>query len=85
MAMRVREHVLLEHQRPDLEELSDDLDLRSGDHRSKRSVHWTMLVPTGIVTAGVLSPIPRPRSSGAMITAALPHPSWVRSWRSGRA
>ena len=38
------DRVLPENQRRTLEELSEDLDLRSGDTRAKQSAFWTMLL-----------------------------------------
>ena len=52
--LRVR--VLPESQRRTLAELSEDLDLTSGDSASKISAFWTMLTLSSVIaTAGVLS------------------------------
>ena len=48
--------MLPESQRRTLAELSDDLDLTSGDSASKISAFWTMLTLSSVIaTAGVLS------------------------------
>jgi uncharacterized hydrophobic protein (TIGR00271 family) len=74
MAMHLREAVLPEHQRRTLDELTDDLDLRSGDTRSKQSAFWTMLLLSGIIaTAGVLADSTA-TVIGAMIIAPLSTP-----------
>ncbi|HSO64924.1 MAG TPA: DUF389 domain-containing protein, partial [Ornithinibacter sp.] len=54
--------------------LTEDLDLRSGDHRSKQSAFWTMLVLSAvIVTAGILTDSTA-TVIGAMIIAPLSTP-----------
>jgi uncharacterized hydrophobic protein (TIGR00271 family) len=74
MAAGIREHVLPEHQRRTLDELTDELDLRSGDHRSKQSAFWTMLVLAGVIaSAGVLADSTA-TVIGAMIIAPLSTP-----------
>ena len=48
--------MLPESQRRTLAELSEDLDLTSGDSASKISAFWTMLTLSSVIaTAGVLS------------------------------
>ncbi len=61
-------------QRRTLEELTDDLDLRSGDHAAKASAFWTMLTLSAIIaSAGVLSDSTA-TVIGAMIIAPLSTP-----------
>jgi uncharacterized hydrophobic protein (TIGR00271 family) len=70
----LRDRVLPENQRRTLEELSDDLDLRSGDTRAKQSAFWTMLVLSAVIaTAGVLADSTA-TVIGAMIIAPLSTP-----------
>ncbi len=74
MNIGLRDRVLPENQRRTLEELSDDLDLRSGDTRAKQSAFWTMLVLSAIIaTAGVLADSTA-TVIGAMIIAPLSTP-----------
>ncbi len=74
MNIGLRDRVLPEKQRRTLDELSDDLDLRSGDTRAKQSAFWTMLVLSGIIaTAGVLADSTA-TVIGAMIIAPLATP-----------
>ena len=52
----LRAAVLPGSQRRTLDELTEDLDLRSGESRSKQSAFWTMLVLSGVIaTAGILA------------------------------
>jgi uncharacterized hydrophobic protein (TIGR00271 family) len=70
----VRRLVLPAEQRRTLEELSDDLDLRSGDRRAKQSAFWTMLFLSGVIaSAGVLADSTA-TVIGAMIIAPLSTP-----------
>lgn len=70
----LRGHLVPEAQRRTLEELSDDLDLRRGDQRSKQTAFWTMLVLAAIIaSAGVLSDSTA-TVIGAMIIAPLSTP-----------
>ena len=72
--MGLRDHLLPQHQRRTLEELTDDLDLRSGDSTSKQSAFWSMLVLAGIIaSAGVLADSTA-TVIGAMIIAPLSTP-----------
>ena len=74
MNIGLRDRVLPENQRRTLDELSGDLDLRSGDTRAKQSAFWTMLVLSGIIaTAGVLADSTA-TVIGAMIIAPLSTP-----------
>ena len=74
MNIGLRDRVLPENQRRTLDELSDDLDLRSGDTRAKQSAFWTMLVLSGVIaTAGVLADSTA-TVIGAMIIAPLSTP-----------
>jgi uncharacterized hydrophobic protein (TIGR00271 family) len=66
--------VLPESQRRTIAELTDDLDLTSGDDRSKRSAFWTMLCLSALIaTAGVLTDSTA-TVIGAMIIAPLSTP-----------
>ncbi|RAJ46265.1 putative hydrophobic protein (TIGR00271 family) [Kitasatospora sp. SolWspMP-SS2h] len=70
----VRELVLPEHQRRTARELREDLDLSSGDVRSKRSAFWTMLLLSAVIAAcGVLTDSTA-TVIGAMIIAPLSTP-----------
>lgn len=74
MLSGLRATVLPATQRRTLEELTEDLDLRSGDHRSKQSAFWTMLVLSGVIaTAGILADSTA-TVIGAMIIAPLSTP-----------
>jgi uncharacterized hydrophobic protein (TIGR00271 family) len=74
MNIGLRDRVLPENQRRTLDELSEDLDLRSGDARAKQSAFWTMLVLSGVIaTAGVVSDSTA-TVIGAMIIAPLSTP-----------
>lgn len=74
MAVKLGDRVLPARQRRTLEELSEDLDLGSGDTGSKTSAFWTMLVLSAVVaTAGVLSDSTA-TVIGAMIIAPLSTP-----------
>ncbi|WP_440684249.1 DUF389 domain-containing protein [Cellulomonas soli] len=66
--------VLPEQQRRTVLELSDDLDLTSGDHGAKRSAYWTMLTLSAVIAcAGVLADSTA-TVIGAMIIAPLSTP-----------
>ena len=70
----LRARVLPEAQRRTLTELTDDLDLTSGDSASKISAFWTMLTLSAVIaTAGVLSDSTA-TVIGAMIIAPLSTP-----------
>jgi len=74
MALNLSERVLPARQRRTLEELTADLDLASGDARSKESAFWTMLVLSAVIaTAGVVSDSTA-TVIGAMIIAPLSTP-----------
>lgn len=74
MKLGLRDAILPAKQLRTLEELRDDLDLRSGDARSKQSAFWTMLLLSAIIaTAGVLSDSTA-TVIGAMIIAPLSTP-----------
>ena len=74
MPGRLSDRVLPDVQRRTLAELTDDLDLASGDARSKRSAFWTMLVLSAVIaTAGVLADSTA-TVIGAMIIAPLSTP-----------
>jgi uncharacterized hydrophobic protein (TIGR00271 family) len=70
----LRARVLPEQQRRTLSELTEDLDLTSGDSGSKISAFWTMLTLSAVIaTAGVLSDSTA-TVIGAMIIAPLSTP-----------
>jgi uncharacterized hydrophobic protein (TIGR00271 family) len=74
MAPRIRTAVLPEQQRRTLDELTEDLDLRSGDAASKLSAFWTMLTLSSVIaTAGVITDSTA-TVIGAMIIAPLSTP-----------
>lgn len=74
MPSRLSTAVLPQTQRKTLAELTDDLDLTSGDSTSKRSAFWTMLTLSALVaTAGVLADSTA-TVIGAMIIAPLATP-----------
>ncbi len=71
---RLIERVLPDAQRRTLDELTDDLDLTSGDSGSKRSAYWTMLTLSAVIAgAGVLTDSTA-TVIGAMIIAPLSTP-----------
>lgn len=74
VALDIRDLVLPPSQRRSLEELSGDLDLRSGDRSAKLSAFWTMLVLAAVIaTAGILGDSTA-TVIGAMIIAPLSTP-----------
>jgi len=74
MALHLSERVLPDRQRRTLQELTADLDLASGDAKSKESAFWTMLVLSAVIaTAGVVSDSTA-TVIGAMIIAPLSTP-----------
>lgn len=74
MRTSLRSKVLPESQRRTLDELTEDLDLRSGDAASKQSAFWTMLVLSAVIACtGVLSDSTA-TVIGAMIIAPLATP-----------
>ncbi|MFI7450024.1 DUF389 domain-containing protein [Nonomuraea sp. NPDC049714] len=74
MLSGLRERVLPEAQRRPWEELTESLDLSSGDVRAKRSAFWTMLTLSAVIaSAGVLTDSTA-TVIGAMIIAPLATP-----------
>ncbi|MFC6342573.1 DUF389 domain-containing protein, partial [Nocardioides hankookensis] len=74
MARGLRAWLLPEGQRRTLDELTEDLDLRSGDASAKRSAFWTMLTLSAVIaSAGVLADSTA-TVIGAMIIAPLSTP-----------
>jgi uncharacterized hydrophobic protein (TIGR00271 family) len=70
----LRDHLLPEHQRRSRDELSDDLELGSGDSTAKKSAFWTMLTLSAVIaSAGVLADSTA-TVIGAMIIAPLSTP-----------
>lgn len=70
--LRVR--VLPESQRRTMAELTEDLDLTSGDSASKVPACWTMLTLSAVVAAAGLLSDSTATVSGAMIIAPLSTP-----------
>ncbi len=74
MKLGLRDVVLPPKQLRTLDELREDLDLRSGDAGSKQSAFWTMLLLSAVIaTAGVLADSTA-TVIGAMIIAPLSTP-----------
>jgi uncharacterized hydrophobic protein (TIGR00271 family) len=74
MLSQLRARVLPTHTRKTLDELTDDLDLRSGDSVAKLSAFWTMLTLAAVIAcAGVLGDSTA-TVIGAMIIAPLSTP-----------
>lgn len=74
MRQSLRARVLPATQRRTLDELTEDLDLRSGDSASKQSAFWTMLVLSSVIACtGILSDSTA-TVIGAMIIAPLSTP-----------
>jgi uncharacterized hydrophobic protein (TIGR00271 family) len=72
--LSIRRLILPPEQRRSLDELTDDLDLRSGDRRAKQTAFWTMLFLSAVIaSAGVLSDSTA-TVIGAMIIAPLSTP-----------
>ncbi|MFJ7769386.1 TIGR00341 family protein [Streptomyces sp. NPDC097107] len=74
MISAVRTHVLPASQRRSLDELSQDLDLSTGDTTSKRSAFWTMLTLSSVIAAGGVLTDSTATVIGAMIIAPLSTP-----------
>ncbi|MFC7891940.1 TIGR00341 family protein [Streptomyces sp. NPDC057381] len=74
MISKVRAHVLPASQRRSLDELTEDLDLSSGDTTSKRSAFWTMLTLSSVIAAGGVLTDSTATVIGAMIIAPLSTP-----------
>ncbi|MEU2914361.1 TIGR00341 family protein [Streptomyces massasporeus] len=70
----VRARVLPTAQRRTLNELTQDLDLSSGDTTSKRSAFWTMLTLSSVIAAGGVLTDSTATVIGAMIIAPLATP-----------
>jgi uncharacterized hydrophobic protein (TIGR00271 family) len=74
MPLGLSARVLPDSQRRTIPDLVDDLDLTSGDDRSKRSAFWTMLTLSALIaTAGVITDSTA-TVIGAMIIAPLSTP-----------
>ncbi|WP_103512317.1 TIGR00341 family protein [Streptomyces sp. SM13] len=74
MISKVRARVLPASQRRSLDELTEDLDLSSGDTTSKRSAFWTMLGLSSVIAAGGVLTDSTATVIGAMIIAPLSTP-----------
>lgn len=74
MISKVRAHVLPASQRRSLDELTQDLDLSSGDTTSKRSAFWTMLTLSSVIAGGGVLTDSTATVIGAMIIAPLSTP-----------
>ncbi|MFE3470095.1 TIGR00341 family protein [Streptomyces sp. B27] len=71
---KVRARALPASQRRSLEELTEDLDLSSGDTTSKRSAFWTMLTLSSVIAGGGVLTDSTATVIGAMIIAPLSTP-----------
>ncbi len=72
--LSIRRLILPADQRRTLDELSEDLDLRSGNRRAKQTAFWTMLLLSAVIaSAGVLADSTA-TVIGAMIIAPLSTP-----------
>ncbi|MGY1528516.1 TIGR00341 family protein [Streptomyces sp. MN3] len=67
----VRTRVLPASQRSSLDELTEDLDLSSGDTTSERSAFWTMLTLSSVIASGGVLTDSTATVIGAMIIAPL--------------
>ncbi|MBN0048456.1 TIGR00341 family protein [Streptomyces actuosus] len=74
MLSAVRALVLPDSQRRSLDDLAQDLDLSSGDTRSKRSAFWTMLTLSSVIAVGGVLTDSTATVIGAMIIAPLSTP-----------
>lgn len=74
MLGHLRDTVLPDRQRHSLEDLREDLDLSSGDRRSKQSAFWTMLTLSAVIAAGGILTDSTATVIGAMIIAPLSTP-----------
>jgi uncharacterized hydrophobic protein (TIGR00271 family) len=74
MIRNVHARVLPASQRRSLDELTQDLDLSSGDTTSKRSAFWTMLTLSSVIAAGGVLTDSTATVIGAMIIAPLSTP-----------
>lgn len=74
MLGHLRDRVLPDRQRRSLDDLQQDLDLSSGDSRSKQSAFWTMLTLSSVIAAGGILTDSTATVIGAMIIAPLSTP-----------
>jgi len=74
MVSQLRARVLPEHKRRTLEELTEDLDLRSGDSEAKLSAFWTMLTLSAVIACSGVLVDSTATVIGAMIIAPLSTP-----------
>ncbi|MEU3278913.1 TIGR00341 family protein [Streptomyces antibioticus] len=74
MIGKIRARVLPASQRRSLNELTEDLDLSSGDTASKRSAFWTMLTLSSVIASGGVLTDSTATVIGAMIIAPLSTP-----------
>ncbi|GAA4331614.1 putative hydrophobic protein (TIGR00271 family) [Actinomadura luteofluorescens] len=74
MLTRMRELLVPAAQRRTLEELTAELDLRSGDRPSNYSAYWTMLVLSAVIAAAGVISDSTATVIGAMIIAPLATP-----------
>ncbi|MFF5897571.1 DUF389 domain-containing protein [Streptomyces argenteolus] len=70
----MRTKILPDHQRRSSDDLSEDLDLSSGDSRAKQSAFWTMLTLSSVIAAGGILTDSTATVIGAMIIAPLSTP-----------
>lgn len=74
MLRGLRDRVLPTAQRRSLDDLTQDLDLSSGDTAAKRSAFWTMLTLSSVIAAGGVLTDSTATVIGAMIIAPLATP-----------
>ncbi len=74
MPGQLRAKVLPDRQRRSLDDLQQDLDLSSGDSRSKQSAFWTMLTLSAVIAACGILTNSTATVIGAMIIAPLSTP-----------
>ncbi|MFJ5282090.1 DUF389 domain-containing protein [Streptomyces parvulus] len=74
MPGQLRAKVLPDRQRRSLDALQEDLDLSSGDSRSKQSAFWTMLTLSAVIAACGILTDSTATVIGAMIIAPLSTP-----------
>lgn len=70
----LRAKILPDRQRRSIDELQQDLDLSSGDSRSKQSAFWTMLTLSAVIAACGILTDSTATVTGAMIIAPLSTP-----------
>jgi uncharacterized hydrophobic protein (TIGR00271 family) len=74
MLVGLRHQLLPESQRRTVDEVTESLDLRVGDSRSKQSAFWTMLTLSAVIAAAGVNADSTATVIGAMIIAPLSTP-----------